>query len=33
MTDEVGHMKVTGITEHEDGGATIELDMDDTAGS
>ena len=29
MTDEVGHIQVTGITEHEDGGATIEFDMDD----
>ncbi len=29
MTDEVGHMKVTGITDHEDGGATIEFEMDD----
>jgi len=29
MTDEVGHMKVTKLTEHEDGGATIELDLDD----
>ena len=30
MTDKLGHMKVTGITEHEDGGATIEFDLDDT---
>ena len=28
MTEEVGRMTVTGITEHEDGGATIEVDMD-----
>lgn len=33
MTDEVGHMKVTGITEHEGGGATIEFDMDDTTAA
>jgi len=25
-------MKVTNLTEHEDGGATIEFDMDDTMG-
>ena len=30
MSDEVGHMKVTNLIEHEDGGATIEFDMDDT---
>ena len=29
----VGHMQVTGITEHEDGGATIEFDMDDTTAA
>ena len=33
MTDEVGQMKVTGITEHEDGGATVEFDMDDTTAA
>jgi hypothetical protein len=33
MTDEVGHMKVTGITELEDGSATIEFDMDDTTAA
>ena len=33
MTDEVGHMKVTNLTEHEDGGATIEFDMDDTTAA
>ena len=33
MTDEVGHMQVTKLTEHEDGGATIELDMDDTTAA
>ena len=33
MTDEVGQMKVTGITEHEDGGATIEFDVDDTTAA
>ncbi len=33
MTDEVGHMQVTGITEHEDGGATAEFDMDDTTAA
>ena len=29
MTDEVGHMKVTNLTEHEDGSATYSFDMDD----
>ena len=29
MTDEVGYMQVTKLTEHEDGGATIEFDLDD----
>lgn len=33
MTDEIGQMKVTGVTEHEDGGATIEFDMDDTTAA
>jgi len=33
MSDEVGHMKVTNLTEHEDGGATIEFDMDDTTAA
>ena len=33
MTDEVGHMQVTKLTEHEDGGATIEFDMDDTTAA
>jgi hypothetical protein len=33
MTDKVGQMKVTGITELEDGGATIEFDMDDTTAA
>ena len=33
MTDEVGQMKVAGITEHEDGGATIEFDMDDSTAA
>ena len=28
-----GEMKVTNVTEHEDGGATIELDMDDTTAA
>lgn len=28
-----GEMKVTKLTEHEDGGATIELDMDDTTAA
>lgn len=26
-------MKVTNLTEHEDGGATIEFDMDDTTAA
>lgn len=33
MTDEVGHMKVTNLTEHEDGSATVEFDMDDTTAA
>lgn len=33
MTNKVGHMKVTNLTEHEDGGATIELDLDDTTAA
>ena len=33
MTDEVGHMQVTKLTEHEDGGAIIEFDMDDTTAA
>ena len=33
MSDEVGHMQVTKLTEHEDGGATIEFDMDDTTAA
>jgi hypothetical protein len=33
MTNKVGHMKVTNLTEHEDGGATIDLDLDDTTAA
>ena len=33
MTNEVGQLKVTNLTEHEDGGATIEFDMDDTTAA
>lgn len=33
MTDEVGRMQVTKLTEHEDGGATIELDLDDATAA
>ena len=33
MTNKVGHMKVTNLTEHEDCGATIEFDMDDTTAA
>jgi len=33
MSDEVGHMQVTGITENEDGGATIEFDLDDATAA
>jgi len=33
MTDEIGHMKVTKLTEHEDGGATIEFDLDDATAA
>jgi hypothetical protein len=31
--EEVGHMKVTNLTEHEDGSATVEFDMDDTTAA
>ena len=33
MTDKLGHMKVTKLTEHEDGGATIEFDLDDATAA
>ena len=33
MSDKVGQMKVTNLTENEDGGATIEFDMDDTTAA
>ena len=33
MTNKVGQMKVTIVTEHEVGGATIEFDMDDTTAA
>ena len=33
MSDEVGHMQVTNLTEHEDGSATVEFDMDDTTAA
>ncbi len=33
MTDEIGHVQVTKLTEHEDGGATIEFDMDDATAA
>lgn len=33
MTKQIGQMKVTAVTEHEDGGATIEFDMDDTTAA
>lgn len=33
MTDEIGTMEVTGITEHEDGSATFEFDMDNTTAA
>ena len=33
MTNKVGHMKVTNLTENEDGGATIEFDLDDTTAA
>ena len=31
--EEVGTMKVTALTEHEDGSATVEFDMDDTTAA
>jgi len=31
--EEVGHMRVTNLTEHEDGSATVEFDMDDTTAA
>ena len=30
MTEEVGHAKVAAVTEHEDGSATFDFDLDDT---
>ena len=33
MTDEVGHMKLTDVFEHEDGNATIEFEMDDATAA
>ena len=33
MTDKIGHMKVTNLTEHENGDATIEFEMDDTTAA
>jgi len=33
MTNEVGTIKVTSLTEHGDGSATVEFDMDDTTAA
>ena len=33
MTDKVGHMKLTNLTENEDGSATVEFDMDDATAA
>ncbi|AYP28080.1 hypothetical protein HWB26_gp19 [Lentibacter phage vB_LenP_ICBM2] len=33
MTEEVGHMKVTDVFEHEDGSATMTFDMDDATAA
>jgi hypothetical protein len=33
MTEKIGHMKVTALTEHEDGSATVEFDMDGTTAA
>ena len=33
MTNEVGHMKVTKLTDNEVGGATIEFDLDETTAA
>ena len=30
MTDKIGHMKVTAVTEREDGDVTVEFELDDT---
>ena len=33
MTKEIGQMQITGITEHEDGGATLEFEVDDNTSA
>ena len=30
MTDKIGHMKLTAVTEREDGDVTVEFELDDT---
>ena len=30
MTEKVGHMKLTAVTEHEDGDVTVDFELDDT---
>ena len=30
MTEKVGHMKLTAVTEHEDGNVTVDFELDDT---
>jgi hypothetical protein len=30
MTDKIGHMKLTAVTEHEDGNVTVDFELDDT---
>ena len=33
MTEKVGHMKLTAVTEHEDGNVTVDFELDDTTTS
>ena len=30
MTEKIGHMKLTAVTEHEDGNVTVDFELDDT---
>jgi hypothetical protein len=30
MTEKIGHMKLTAVTEHEDGDLTVDFELDDT---
>jgi hypothetical protein len=33
MSEKIGHMKLTAVTEREDGSATVEFDMDDATAA